>query len=283
MVPQRLCEYVVRYENLWSKEALGNFSLNCDKKCSSCLREKPIEKVPQVQQEKRLVKHIFLENGVIRTWLRHKSNKQQRALFLAPVGNQVYIDSNQVVMVIAGISTSAQAVRRFYQEMESGASFKEAAANAVYEGKMYRRIFEWLKREDFPIKNRKIQNVLEGLEGVSSYRRNPFISFTQRIKDASLGKSSKDKLIFVPENQLYSDSQAKFCGSDFSVDNLWMQPFLDEIRSLKSRPILWLLGSSQYHPRKNFLNKIKDYFSSIIASYHPMGWKSSDGPSWKII
>jgi len=284
MIPRRLCEYIARYNDLWNEEALGNFSLGCDKRCALCLKKRPIEKVPQTLEERRLVEHILSkENNIIRTWFKHRS-KDYRAIFLAPVGNQAYINPDKVIMVVAGISTSAQAVKKFYQEMKRGNPFKDAAVDAVYEGRMYRQIFEWLKRKDFPIKDERIWSGLKSLKDVSSFRKNPYIFFTQRIKDASLGKSKKGSLIFVPENQPYSNSKACFVSQDFNINRPWMRPFLEEIEIFKNKPVLWLLGRSKhYYPRRVFLDGIKKYFSQIVVSIHPMHWTSNKDPRWTVI
>ena len=68
-------------------------------------------------------------------------NKHNRVLFLAPVGNQCLIDLKNTDIVVAGISTSRNAVDKFYDTLSLN-NYSKATSTAIYHGKMKRNLYD---------------------------------------------------------------------------------------------------------------------------------------------
>jgi hypothetical protein len=262
MIPKNLIEYVKQYPHLWNKTTLCNFNIDPNK--------------PDDENEKLLANHIFNKGQLITNKYHGKQlntyNKYRRMLYLAPVGNQCFVDVSKVWVIVAGLSTSKQAAYKFYTDLTNENDkfdYKNATANASYYGKMRNRFIERINKFfDFYDICKKISESTFSEKGSD-------ILFTQRIKDASLGY----KHVLLPTTcdilNIYSDSSSnKFNSKHFDINSVEMKPFIDEIETIiyargSKIPILILLGNSNFP--STFIKPLiqKKYFEKIYWMTHP--------------
>lgn len=290
MIPTTLKDYVLSYSSLWNEEALCNLKVS-ENTTDSCI-----------------VDQLFREN-IIHTYKRHKGidlthgdkwlhPSLDRALFLAPVGTQCIIRPASVNLVIAGISTSRQAVVDFYNAFKghSKKSFPLISANAIYKGNMLPKLklFIALLTKDIVTDNETsltLENIdkwcpdsLEEYPHDDIYKQ---ILATQRIKDASLGyKKTKNSIkccygknISIP----FEDSDSRsLCYGDIDLSASFSAPFLDEVKTVflskenKRIPLLILLGKEASLGSKQ-LTTLSKYFNQIWNCNHP---SRSQDPKW---
>lgn len=265
-IPTSINEYTEKYDNLWGA-AHNSYST-------------------QSRILKRYHKHFDL------------TEKNNRVLFLAPVGNQCFIDLHDTDIVIAGISTSQKAVKKFYDHLDSGQTFANAARNAVYDGKMKYNLYNMLITTNKSLlalcTDNTTKQILNEFKNCNSFDKyisieNQKMLFTQRIKDASLGftESCTDKE-YLFQNKYYHSSLATFLQSDFDPENseskVFLKPFIDEIdiiykhKNSKINTIVLLGRSCQYYA--DFLQWLNTRFNQVWSCKHPARYTI---PEWKRI
>jgi hypothetical protein len=291
MIPATLKDYILSYSLLWNEEALCNL------------------KVSATTPDRCIVDHLFREN-LINTCKKHKGidlthddkwlhPSMDRALFLAPVGTQCLINPASVNLVIAGISTSKQAVVSFYNSFKTQTKkeFPLIAANAIYKGKMLKKLRLFINRLAKDISTDK--ETLLTLKNIDTWQPDSLEEYpqngiykqilaTQRIKDASLGykkTKAKIKCCYGP-HQLplpFEDSDSRsLCYGDLDLLTSFSIPFLDEVEtvfSIKGNqkiPLLVLLGKQASLGSKQ-LTTLSKYFDQIYICNHP---SQSQKPDW---